>query len=65
LEAKPSLFKLRFEVVEVPLLDALRKIKADKIPPIADSFVLNTHDEVYPVISQLRQKPTERQSTHS
>lgn len=62
LEVKPALFKHRFEVVEVLLLEALRKIKADKTPPTADSFVLNAHDEVYSVITQLRHKPTARQS---
>jgi hypothetical protein len=63
LEAKPTLFKQRFEVVEVLLLEALRKVKADKTPPSADSFVLNTPDEVYAIISQLRQKPAAKQST--
>jgi hypothetical protein len=65
LEAKPALFKQRFEVVEVGLLQALRKAKAEKIPPLADSFVVNTPDEVYPIIAQLMQKPTAKQSTPS
>jgi len=65
LEAKPMLFKHRFEVVEVGLLLALRKAKADKIPPIADSFVVNTSDEVYPIIAQLKQKQTAKQETPS
>jgi len=65
LEAKPLMFKQRFEVVEVLLLDALRKVKADKTPPIADSFVINTHDEVYAVIAQLNQRPAAKQSTVS
>lgn len=65
LEAKPMLFKQRFEVVEVSLLQALRKAKADKIPPIADSFVVNTSDEVYPVIAQLKQAQAAKQSTPS
>jgi len=65
LEAKPMMFKMKFEAVEVPLLDALRKVKADKVPPIADSFVINTSDEVYPVISQIKQRPTARQTTAS
>ena len=60
LEAKPMMFKQRFEIVEVPLLDALRKVKADKTPPIADSFVLNTPDEVYPILGQLKPKPITR-----
>jgi hypothetical protein len=65
LEAKPMMFKHRYEVVEVLLLEALRKVKADKTPPTADSFVLNTPDEVFPVISQLRQKPSANQTTSS
>jgi hypothetical protein len=65
LEAKPMMFKMKFEIVEVPLLDALRKVKADKTPPVADSFVLNTPDEVYPVITQLKQKPAAKQSAIS
>jgi len=63
LEAKPALFKQRFEVVEVGLLQALRKAKAEKIPPFADSFAVNTPDEVYPIITQLKQKQAARQST--
>lgn len=63
LEVKPMLFKQRFEVVEVGLLQALRKAKADKIPPIADSFVIHTSDEVYPVIAQLKQKQAAKQPT--
>ena len=65
LEAKPMMFKMKFEIVEVPLLNALRKVKADKTPPIADSFVINYPDEVYPILSQLRQRPTTRQTTTS
>jgi hypothetical protein len=65
LDAKPMMFKYKFEIVEVPLLDALRKVKADTTPPIADSFVLNTHDEVYPLISQLKPKPITRHTTPS
>jgi len=65
LEAKPLMSKHRFEVVEVLLLDALRKVKADKTPPIADSFVINTPDEVYAVISQLSQKPAAGRQTTS
>jgi hypothetical protein len=63
LEVKPALFKQRFEVVEVLLLEALRKVKADKTPPVADSFVLNSPDEVYPIISQLKQKLAVKQAT--
>ena len=65
LEAKPLMYKQKFEVVEVLLLDALRNVKADKTPPIADSFVLISSDEVYPIISQLKQRPTARQTTPS
>jgi len=65
LEAKPMMFKMKFEIVEVQLLDALRKVKADKTPPVADSFVLNTPDEIYPVIAQLKPRPTARQTTAS
>ena len=65
LDAKPLMYKQKLEVVEVLLLEALRKIKADKTAPTADSFVLNTPDEVYPVISQLRQKPIFKQPTAS
>ncbi len=65
LEAKPTMFKQRFEVVEVLLLEALRKAKADKTPPVADSFVLNTPDEVYPIIGQLKPKPAVKQPTPS
>jgi hypothetical protein len=59
------MFKMKFEIVEVPLLNALRKVKADKTPPVADSFVINYPDEVYPILSQLRQKPTTRQTAAS
>lgn len=62
LEAKPMMFKMRFEIVEVPLLDALRKVKSDNIPPLADSFVINTSDEVYPILSQLKQAAASRRS---
>jgi hypothetical protein len=65
LEIKPTLEAQKFEVVEVALLQALRKAKADKIPPIADSFVVNTPDEVYPIITQLKQKQAAKQSTPS
>ena len=65
LEAKPLMQKQKFEVVEVFLLDALRKVKADKIPPLADSFVLISSDEVYSIISQFKQAPGARQSTAS
>jgi hypothetical protein len=65
LEAKPLMFKQRFEIVEVLLLDALRRVKADKTPPIADSFVINSPDEVYPVISQLKQSTTPKQEVTS
>ena len=63
LEIKPTQNAHRYEVVEVPLLQALRKAKTDKLPPRADSFVVNSHAEVYPIINQLRQKPTARHST--
>jgi hypothetical protein len=65
LEAKPLMHKQKFEVVEVLLLDALRKVKADKLPPTADSFVLISSGEVFSIVSQLRQKPTASQSTPS
>ncbi|MGD0939681.1 MAG: hypothetical protein ABR905_08200 [Terracidiphilus sp.] len=65
LEAKPMMFKQRFEIVEVPLLDALRKVKAEKTPPVADSFVLNTPDEVYPVIGQIKQRREAKPSMSS
>jgi len=65
LEVKPTMEKNKFEVVEVLLLDALRRVKADKTPPTADSFVLNSPDEVYPIICQLRQKPTAKPATTS
>jgi hypothetical protein len=64
-EAKPMMFKHRFEIVEVFLLEALRKVKADKIPPCADSFVVNTPDEVFSLLSQIRQKTTGNQATPS
>ena len=64
-EAKPMMFKHRFEIVEVFLLEALRKVKADKIPPCADSFVVNTPDEVFPLLSQIRQRPSVKQPTPS
>jgi hypothetical protein len=63
LEVKPSLEAQRFEVVEVHLLHAVRKAKAEKTFPIADSFVINTHAEVYPIIDQLKQKPPVKPST--
>jgi hypothetical protein len=56
LEVKPALEARRFEVVEVHLLHAVRQAKVDKTFPIADSFFINTHDEVYPLISQIKQK---------
>jgi hypothetical protein len=65
LEAKPMMFKQKFEIVEVLLLEALRKVKADKTPPVADSFVLNTPDEVYPILAQLKERPTPRRQTTS
>jgi hypothetical protein len=64
-ESKPMMFKLKLEVVEVHLLDALRKVKADRIPPAADSFVLNTPDEVFALLSQLKRKPNFKQPTPS
>ena len=65
LEVKPTLDKLGLEVVEVRLLQALRRVKTDRTPPKADSFVVNTPDEVYPIISQLRQRPAASHSTAS
>jgi hypothetical protein len=61
LEIKPALEAQRFEVNEVHLLHAVRKAKVDKTFPIADSFVINTHDEVYPIITQLKQKQAAKQ----
>lgn len=58
LELKPYLDVQKLEVVEVLLLEALRKTKAEKTLPRADSFVVNSPDEVYTIISQLRQKPS-------
>jgi hypothetical protein len=58
LEVRPVLDALKLEVVEVLLLEALRSIKADKTPPRADSFVINSPDEVYAILRQLKLKPT-------
>ncbi|MGD0097269.1 MAG: hypothetical protein ABSB60_12295 [Terracidiphilus sp.] len=62
LEVKPTMAKYKFEIVEVYLLEALRKIKADKTAPTADSFVLNSTEEVYPLLSQIKQRPGARQA---
>jgi hypothetical protein len=61
LEIKPALEAQRFEVTEVHLLHAVRKAKEDKTFPIADSFMINTHDEVYAIITQLKQKQAAKQ----
>jgi hypothetical protein len=58
LQVKPFLDVQKLEVVEVLLLEALRKIKADRIPPRADSFVVNSSDEVFAIINQLKQRST-------
>lgn len=65
LDAKPTMSKLKLEIVEVPLLEALRNIKADRIAPLADSFVINSHDEVYSIIDQLKNRPPAKPSTPS
>jgi hypothetical protein len=62
---KPALWGRRYEVVEVALLQTLRKVKADVVGPRADSFVINTTDEVYGVIAQLKQKHTVKHSMPS
>jgi hypothetical protein len=59
LELKPVLEKQKLVVVEVGLLAALRKVNADKTPPLADSFVVNTPDEVFELVTYLRKKATE------
>ncbi len=59
LELKPVMEKQELVVVEVALLTALRKASADKIPPRADSFVINNSDEVYELVIYLRKKATE------
>jgi hypothetical protein len=58
LEVRPVLEAQKLAVVEVLLLEALHKVKADKIPPHADSFVVNSPGEVYEILSQLKHKST-------
>ena len=56
LELRPVLEKQNLEVVEVGLLAALRKVKADKTPPLADSFVINDADDVFELVTYLRKE---------
>jgi hypothetical protein len=65
LEMKPALWGRRYEVVEVALLETLRKVKADKIGLRADSFVINSSDEVFGVIAQLKERHSARNSVAS
>jgi hypothetical protein len=59
LELKPLLEKQNLVVVEVGLLVALQKAKADTVPPRADSFVINNPDEVVDFVAYLRKKKAE------
>jgi hypothetical protein len=59
LELKPALEKQKLVVVEVDLLAAVRKINADKTPPLADSFVVNNPDEVFELVAHLRKRAAE------
>jgi len=56
LELKPALEDQKLVVVEVGLLAALSKVRADKVPPVADSFVVNNPDEVIELVIYLRKK---------
>jgi hypothetical protein len=44
-------------VVEVRLLEALRRCAADKVHPRADTYVVNSPNEVYELIDQIKCKP--------
>jgi hypothetical protein len=59
LDLRPVLEKQNLVVVEVGLLAALRKVKADKTPPLADSFVVNNNDDVFELVTYLRKEVTE------
>jgi hypothetical protein len=56
LEVRPELADHGLITIQVRLIDALRKIAADKTPPRPDSYVVHTPSEVFDFISQLRQK---------
>jgi hypothetical protein len=62
LELKPSLEKEQLVIVEVSLLDALRRANTDRSHPLADSFVINNPDEVFELVTHLRQKAKEKES---
>jgi hypothetical protein len=59
LELKPALEKQQLTVVEVGLFAALGRVRADRTPPLADSFVVNNPDEVVELVTYLRKKATE------
>ena len=59
LDLKPALENQKLEVVEVDLLAALSKVRADKTRPVADSFVVNNTDEVFEFVTYLRKRATE------
>jgi hypothetical protein len=60
LEARPELEDHGLETVHIRLIDALRRIAADKNVPRPDSYVVHTASEVYEIISQLKQKVSSR-----
>ena len=62
LELTPVLEKQQLVVVEVGLLAALRRANADKTPPHADSFVINSPDEVFELVTYLRKKAKEKEN---
>jgi hypothetical protein len=59
LELKPALENQKLAVVEVGLHAALSKVRADKTPPVADSFVVSNPDEVFELVTYLRKRATE------
>jgi hypothetical protein len=56
LDAHPALQSQMLAVVEVRLLAALRRCAADKVHPRADSYVVNTPNEVYELLDQIKRK---------
>jgi hypothetical protein len=58
LALRPELEKQHLVVVEVRLLDAIRKVSAEKTPALADSYVINTPGELSDLIGFLKAKAT-------
>ena len=58
LEVRPELDVHKLIPIQVHILEALRRARAEKTPPRPDSFTIHTPGEVYDFIRQIKQRIT-------